>query len=112
MLQQTLCSSTGMNRIMSKLESAIQSEILKKLNKLPKTFAFKVNPPPNGIPDIHCLSDGVPYYFEVKRTANDKARKLQQYRIEQLREAGGVAEVVTSYADVVKYMSFNKHLRK
>lgn len=82
-----------------KLESAIQSEILKWFNKQKKCYAFKVNPPPNGIPDVHILIRGVPFYLEVKRTEDDEPRDLQVYRIEQLRKAGGTAHVVRSLSE-------------
>lgn len=84
------------------LESKLQSKILKEFNKQPKTFAFKINPPPNGIPDAHVLTHGVPFYFEVKRTASDEARKLQEYRIAQLNKAGGTACVVRSVDEARK----------
>lgn len=78
------------------LESKKQSKIIKWANRLQNTYAFKVNPPPNGIPDVHIISHGVPFYFEIKRTDKDHARKLQKYRIKQLRKAGGNAQVIRS----------------
>lgn len=84
-----------------RLESSIQSDIIKDFNKIKKTYSFKINPPPTGIPDVHVLTHGVPFYFEVKRTESDEARALQEYRINQLREAGGTAHVVRSVAEAM-----------
>ena len=84
------------------LESKIQSDIIKWLKSRPNTFTYKHQPDPKGIPDVHHIEQGHAFYFEVKRTASDDARKLQKKRIRQLRKAGATALVVRSVADVRK----------
>ena len=84
------------------LESKIQSDILKWLKRRPNTVTYKHCPDPAGIPDIHHIEKGHAFYFEVKRTAKDKARYLQRLRIRDLRKAGATAKVVRSVDDVEK----------
>ena len=85
-----------------KLESAIQTDIIKWLKCRPNSFTYKHPPYPAGIPDIHHLENGNSYWFEVKRTSKDKARKLQKLRMKKLRKAGCVALVVRSLKKVQK----------
>lgn len=84
----------------SRLESSIQTEIIKWLRQRPHSFTYKHPPYPAGIPDIHHLEHGFAFYFEVKRTNKDKARKLQKLRIKKLRKAGCICDVVYSLDDV------------
>lgn len=87
-----------------KLESKTQAEIIKDLNKLPKCFAYKQHPPPKGIPDVYCCLNGMSFHFEVKRRKVDNARKLQEFRMKQIRRAGGFARVVRSKTEVMRYI--------
>ena len=87
----------------TRLESKIQTDILKWLKARPKTFTYKHPPSPSGIPDIHHIESGVGFWFEVKRTHKDKARKLQKLRMKKLRKAGNITKVVRSL-DEVKYI--------
>ncbi len=53
-----------------------------------------------GIPDITCIVDGKYYGFEVKRPFIGVLSKIQEQTIKALREAGAVAEVVSSEKEV------------
>lgn len=46
------------------------------------------------------------YFFEVKRPGG-KPSPLQVHRLSELRAAGAVAEVVTSWEQVAQYMGLN-----
>ncbi len=83
-----------------KLESSIQSDIIKWLRKRPHSDTYKHPPYPEGTPDIHHLEKGISFYFEVKRTQSDKARPNQKKRMKQLRKAGAICKVVRSLRDV------------
>ena len=52
-----------------------------------------------GIPDLLCCWRGIFMGLEVK-LPGEKASKVQLVNIEQIRRAGGIAEVVTSVEDV------------
>ena len=53
-----------------------------------------------GIPDILAIKDGRAFWYEVKRPGG-KVSSLQLRRINELRQAGCVAEVVSTLAEVV-----------
>lgn len=53
-----------------------------------------------GIPDILAIKNGFAYWYEVKKPGAD-ASALQLQRIKELRQAGCVAEVVSTLAEVV-----------
>lgn len=83
---------------MAKLESAIQTDIIKVLESL-GYFVYKHPPYPTGMPDIHAIQYGKHYWFEVKRSKVDfkkkfKNKALQKLRRKLLRKAGDVACVV------------------
>lgn len=84
-------------------ESYYQTKILQWLNKQPGVFAWKAAAGPysrQGIPDICCVRYGRYYGFEVKRPLIGKPSKLQLKTIDQIRAAGGVAEIVTCQREV------------
>lgn len=85
-----------------KLESAIQAEIIAWLQKRPNSVTYKHPPNPSGMPDIAHFENGIPYFFEVKRTAKDKPRKLQLYRHDKLSKAGCIVNTVHSLKQVKK----------
>lgn len=91
-----------------KLESSIQSDIISYLKSRPKSDTYKHPPYPDGTPDIHHTERGKSFYFEVKRTEEDKPRKTQRLRMKKLRKAGAVCKVVRSVDEVVYILS--KHL--
>jgi penicillin-binding protein-related factor A (putative recombinase) len=49
-----------------------------------------------GVPDIRCCYKGLFVAFELKKSQQDKPSQLQLYRIEQIRKAGGIAEIIWS----------------
>lgn len=68
-------------------------------------FCFKVHGSPHmmaGLPDIIACVEGKFVGMETKVPENaDGATKIQLHRHGEIREAGGVAEVVTSVADAL-----------
>lgn len=85
------------------LESAITASIQRWLSKQPCWWGFKVaggGAQMRGVPDIVGCWRGVFVGLEVKRPEVGHVSELQKHRIEQIRDAGGVAEVVYSLDDV------------
>ena len=93
-----------------RLESSIQSEIIKKLKKRKKSFTHKHCPDPVGYPDIEHLEKGILFVFEVKRTADDEPTPIQKLRHKQLKKAGAIVKVVWSWQQVLDIL--NKTLNK
>jgi len=83
-----------------KLESVIQTEIIKNLKKRKKSFTYKHCPDPTGYPDIEHMERGKCYLFEVKRSKKHKPSKIQKFRHKQLRKAGYKVYVVWSWDQV------------
>lgn len=84
----------------TRLESVIQSEILKYLNAVPNSFCFKtISVNKRGIPDISFLYKGRAIYFEVKQPGR-KPHQLQEHQMSKILSAGGYAYVVTSLDEV------------
>lgn len=82
-------------------ESVLQSKIMKWLEsqgawvaKYPGGRYAK-----NGTPDILCCLDGRFYAFEVK-VGNNKPSKIQEFQMQMIKAAGGVAAPVWSLEDV------------
>jgi hypothetical protein len=83
-------------------ESAIVSQILKYLRKIPDCYCWKEHGGGfghAGLPDIICCLSGCFIAFEVKSPPNDLT-ELQRITLEKIRAAGGVAEKVTSLDEV------------
>lgn len=83
-------------------ESRIQKKILDYLNSLEHSYFFKYQSSiytPAGIPDVIGVYEGKFFAFEIKNEKG-KTSKLQEYVIQQLREAGGEAYVVHSVSEV------------
>ena len=85
-----------------RLESSIQSDILKYLKNF--GFAYKHEPSPAGIPDIHFIWGGKSVWFEVKRSKKHKPTALQLYQHQKLIEAGAEVYVVWSLKQVKFYL--------
>jgi VRR-NUC domain len=71
-------------------------------------WVFKVHGGDNpfqevGVPDLVCCWRGLFIGLEVK-LPGEKASPKQRHVMKAIREAGGMAEVVTSVADVVKVL--------
>lgn len=64
-------------------------------------FGFQIN----GLPDICGVISGRFYGFEVKRPLIGKLSLIQQARMESIRRAGGVCEVVSYVEDVKKVLA-------
>ena len=80
------------------LESKVTKAIMAYL-KSRGVWCFKVAGGPmqqRGVPDIICCVDGAFVALEVKRPGLGRLTDLQALTIERIRDAGGVAEVVTS----------------
>ena len=80
------------------LESKVTKAIMAYL-KSRGIWCFKVAGGPmqqRGVPDIICSVNGAFVALEVKRPEVGQLTDLQALTIERIREAGGVAEVVTS----------------
>lgn len=90
-------------------ESYFQTQIIHYLAQLPKAvfwkeqsgFGFQIN----GLPDICGVISGRFYGFEVKRPLIGKLSLIQQARMESIRRAGGVCEVVSYVEDVKKVLA-------
>ena len=94
-----------------KLESSLQTDIIKKLKKRKNSFTYKHCPDPVGYPDIEHIEQGKLFLFEVKRSkqhAKDETTPIQKYRHEELKKAGAIVKVVWSWKQVNK--TLNKHL--
>ena len=63
------------------------------------TGARNQQPSQKGLPDIVGCHDGYFFAFEVK-LPGQKATKLQQYTLDEITGAGGVAKVVHSVEEV------------
>lgn len=79
---------------MAELESRIQAKIIERYQADGWLVIRLIQTNMNGIPDLLLLKDGIARFIEVKRPGQ-KPRKLQQYRIEQLRKAGFEVDVAT-----------------
>ena len=80
------------------LESKVTKAIMAYL-KGRGVWCFKVAGGPmqqRGVPDIICCVNGAFVALEVKRPGLGRLSDLQALTIERIRDAGGVAEVVTS----------------
>lgn len=86
------------------LESAFQAEIIKALRGWqkkgwisPDALIWKQSAGVynrNGMPDLMAIIDSRFIAFEVKRPYIGVATKLQEKTIEQIKQAGGIAEVI------------------
>lgn len=87
------------------MEKTLQGNIIKWVKReYPNAFVWKATAGAYsrcGIPDICCIIDGRFYGFEVKRPFWGKPTKVQIRTQEQIRAAGGIAEIV-SYVEEVE----------
>lgn len=93
------------------LESAIVADIMRELKRLGgwwiKTHggAFQVS----GIPDIIGCYRGRFCGLEVKRPRVGRPTKLQLFVLEAIRQAGGLAEIVTSVDEVRRVLEVDNN---
>lgn len=92
-------------------ESYYQDKIIKFIKKAyPTAFVWKATAGAysrQGIPDVCAVIDGQYYGFEVKRPYIGVLSKIQEQTIKQIREAGGIAAVVTFPEEVQKIVEEN-----
>ena len=70
-----------------RLESVIQSSLIKKYESQGYMVVKLILTNKSGIPDLLLLKDGKASFVEVKRDGQ-KPRPLQEYRIKELRSLG------------------------
>lgn len=79
-----------------KLESGFQQEVIKYLDEV-GAYVLKTHVSSyqkQGEPDITCCYKGRYIAFELKRSPEEKATKLQEYKMGLIRKAGGIAKRV------------------
>lgn len=82
-------------------EQSNQAKIRKFLKSVPQCWNVKVKTADRaGIPDVIVCFRGYFIGFEVKRTESGEATKIQQYEIDRIKAAQGLAFVVSSVDDV------------
>lgn len=92
-------------------EATIQKAILRWLRTRPQSFTVKLAAGPYsvpGLPDVLHLEGGSAYFFEVKAPGG-RATPLQAATLEQLAQAGAVAALVRSVADVKAILGGDVH---
>lgn len=70
-----------------KLESVIQSQIIKQAEAQGYYVIKLIKTNKNGIPDLLCIKGGRCTFIEVK-SAKGKLSEIQKYRIEELNKFG------------------------
>lgn len=86
-------------------KAPLESKIVKKvIDYLRSRGAFAVKSYGNpvvtrGLPDIVCCYKGRYIAFEVKRDASGKPTDLQSFRLKEITQAGGIAQVISSVAE-------------
>jgi hypothetical protein len=83
-------------------EGDTSAKVVKWLCSLPKTYAYRKHTGAYGVrgqPDIHGCSDGRSFVIEMKKGKNTTTA-LQDVRLEQWANAGALAFVAYSLADV------------
>ena len=80
------------------LESAIQTQIKKKLEADGWIVVKLIKTSMNGIPDLLALKGGCCQFIEVKQPKGVLS-EIQKYRINQLREIGFDVEIWTKYKE-------------
>lgn len=77
------------------LESKVQKDVMLYLRDL-GYMVFKLDSPTTGVPDLFCArAKGDSFFVECKRPGKG-ARKIQEFRHEQLRSKGQVVYVFDS----------------
>ena len=89
-------------------ESYYQDKIIKHIRELfPSAFVWKAAAGAysrQGIPDVCAVINGRYYGFEVKRPLIGVLSKIQERTIEQIKQAGGRAFVVTYPAEITELL--------
>ena len=85
-------------------EKALQGKIIRWLKSVPGCFVVKQHGgvyTEVGIPDLICCYKGRFIAFELK-VKNNTTTKIQDFKIDRIRKAGGIAEVIRSLDEVKK----------
>ena len=85
-------------------EASSTATAIERLNKLPRTWAFKVAGSPHqrrGVPDIIACRDGRFVAIEMKSPTGTLSRS-QEVEISRIRDAGGTAEVARSSKEAIE----------
>jgi len=93
------------------LERQITERILRWLEQRPGGHCLKLHGNAfqrKGEPDILHVEDGQAFFFEVKRSAQEKPEPIQAHRLGQWRAAGAVVAVVRSVEDVAAVLGEKK----
>ena len=99
---------------MNKPETRLRNAILKRLNaEWPGYWRHAHGNvfTPAGLPDIFGCYKGRFCGFEVKTPGGGDATNLQEYNLEKIRQSGGVAAVIRSYADAYAILAEIDHDR-
>lgn len=94
----------------AKKETALRQRIIKRLRIEKGGFWTHPHGGPfsqAGLPDIIGCYEGRFYAFELKLPIEDGGRELtqlQEYTLERIRSAGGVASLIRSYEDARKLL--------
>jgi len=77
------------------LESKIQAKIIKRFTDEGYFVIKLIKTNKNGIPDLMALKNGKTIFIEVKRPLLGKLSKVQEYRIQELKEYGFETLILT-----------------
>lgn len=89
------------------LESSIVKRICDRLAREPGCWYMKVHGSAlgrRGVPDIIGSMHGKMFGLEVKRPKYGRVAPLQEYELQQIANAGGMAAVVESLEDVCEVL--------
>jgi len=85
-------------------EQAIQKKIQDYIKSIGGKSIKIIQSTMSGEPDLICCIKGKFYGFEIKKPGG-KATELQAYKLNQIRQAGGIAECVTSVEEVMAILN-------
>jgi len=85
-------------------ESAIQSQVIKYLEKIGWYVVKIIQTNKNGWPDLQGHKEGITIFIEVK-SEKGKVSQLQQYRHKQLTDAGFKVLVIYSLKQLINELS-------
>ncbi len=94
---------------MEKLESHIQRDIIRELERSGWYVVKLIQTNKNGIPDLLAIRNSETIFVEVKRPGA-RARPLQDYRMKEISEHGVKCFVARSVSDIIEFEN-NKYLQ-
>ena len=79
-----------------KLETIFKEKVKKELAKIPNSFFEKIQQVTiRGTPDFLGCIDGRMIAIELKKSLKEKPDALQEYKLSQIAQAGGIGFVMT-----------------